>query len=132
MRFNPLIPKGAAPPMAPYSPGVLAGDTIYVSGQLAMDGMGNLVGGSDPRAQTKQVLESIKAILEAADATLEDIAYNMIFIKNTDVYAPMNEIYREYFPSNPPARFCIISELVRPEYLVEITSIAHRQKNLTR
>lgn len=127
MPFVPLIPKGSPPPLAPYSPGAAAGDTIYVSGTLALDKDGKLVGKDDPRAQTRHVLESIRSVLEAGGAKLSDVAYNMIFIKRADCYAPMNEVYKEFFPGTPPARFCIICELVKPEFLVEITSIAHKR-----
>ena len=57
--------------------------------------------------------------------SLEDIAYNMIFIKRASDYAAVNEVYKEFFPGAAPARFCIICELVKPEFLVEISSIAH-------
>jgi aminoacrylate peracid reductase len=126
MPFVPLIPKGSAPPLAPYSPGTLAGDTIYVAGTLALDASGNLVGKDDARAQTRHILKAIQAVLEAGGASLSDIAYNMIFIKRASDYAALNEVYKEFFPGTPPARFCIICELVKPEFLVEIASFAHR------
>ena len=127
MPFVPLIPKGSPPPLAPYSPGSAAGDTIYVSGTLAIDQSGALVGKDDARAQTRHILKTIQAVLEAGGANTSDIAYNMIFIKRGQDYAAMNEVYREFFPSTPPARFCIICELVRPEFLVEISSVAHKR-----
>lgn len=126
MPFLPLIPKGSAPPLAPYSPGSAAGDTIYVSGTLALDQAGALVGKDDARAQTRHILKAIESVLHAGNATLADVAYNMIFIKRAQDYAAVNEVYREFFPGIPPARFCIICELVKPEFLVEISSIAHK------
>ena len=120
MPFVPLIPKGSAPPLAPYSPGTRAGDTIYVSGTLALDQNGALVGKDDARAQTRHILQSIQAVLEAGGASMADIAYNMIFLKRTSDYAALNEVYKEFFPGTPPARYCIICELVKPEFLVEI------------
>ena len=127
MPFTPLIPKGSAPPLAPYSPGAAAGDTIYVSGTLALDKEGKLVGKDDVRAQTRHVLKAIESVLEAGGAKMSDIAYNMIFIKRTSDYAAVNEVYKEFFPGTPPARYCIICELVKPEFLVEVSSIAHRK-----
>ena len=88
---------------------------------------GKLVGKDDPKAQTRHILESIRSVLEAGGAKMSDVAYNMIFIKRADCYAPMNEVYKEFFPGTPPARFCIICELVKPEFLVEISSIAHKR-----
>lgn len=127
MPFVPLIPKGSAPPLAPYSPGSQAGDTIYVSGTLALDASGNLVGKDDARAQARHILESIRSVLEAGGASMADVAYNMIFIKRREDYGALNEVYKEYFPGTPPARYCIVCELVKPEFLVEISSIAHRR-----
>ena len=53
------------------------------------------------------------------------MTFNHIFLADMSGYAAMNEVYREYFPENPPARYCIRADLVRPEFLVEIASIAH-------
>jgi aminoacrylate peracid reductase len=125
MPRRPIIPAGSAPPLAPYSPGVRAGNTVYVSGVLALDKDGGLVGQGDVRAQTRHVIQSIEAVLKAAGGTLDDVAYNAIFLANLADYAAMNEIYREYFGKNPPARYCIEAKLVKPEFLVEISSIAH-------
>ena len=127
MPFMPLIPKGSAPPLAPYSPGAAAGDTIYVSGTLALDKEGKLVGKDDVRAQARHVLKAIESVLEAGGATMSDIAYNMIFIKRASDYVAVNEVYKEFFPGTPPARYCIICELVKPEFLVEVSSIAHKR-----
>jgi aminoacrylate peracid reductase len=96
MSYKVVVPKGSAPPLAPYSPGTKAGDAVYVSGTLALDSQGKLIGKGDVKAQTRHIL-----------------------------YAAMNEVYREYFPVNPPARYCIRADLVKPELLVEIASIAH-------
>jgi aminoacrylate peracid reductase len=114
-----------SPPLAPYSPGAKAGNVLYVSGTLAMDVTGRTVGVGDVRAQTRHVLESIKSVLVAAGGTTTDITFNQIFLKDLGDYAAMNEVYREYFPANPPARYCIRADLVKPEFLVEIASTAH-------
>jgi aminoacrylate peracid reductase len=129
MPYTPIVPKGSAPPLAPYSPGArvvtAAGSTIYVSGTLAIDKEGKTVGVGDAKAQTRFILESIRAVLEAAGGSLKDIAFNHIFLKDLRDYAAMNEVYREFFPAQPPARYCIRADLVKPEFLVEIASIAH-------
>jgi len=125
MPYTPIIPKGSAPPLAPYSPGAKAGKAVYVSGTLAIDKDGKTVGAGDVRAQTRFVLESIKSVLEAAGGSMKDIAFNHIFLKDLKDYAAMNEVYREYFPSAQPARYCIRADLVKPEFLVEVASIAH-------
>lgn len=122
--FTPIIPEGSAKPIAPYVQGTRAGNTIYVSGMLSLDKDGAVLHPNDAAAQTKTVIEQIKAVLEKAGAGLEDIAYNMIFISDIQYYAAMNDVYAMYFRS-PPARFCIISQLVKKDCVVEITSIAH-------
>ena len=128
MPHKPIIPPGSPPPLAPYSPGVRAGNVVYVSGTLAMDANGKVVGEADARAQTRAVLESIKSVIIAAGGSMADIAFNQIFLKDLADYAAMNEVYREYFPSAQPARYCIRADLVKPEFLVEIASIAHLPK----
>lgn len=60
MPFEVIVPKGSPPPLAPYSPGAKAGNAVYVSGALALDSQGKLVGAGDVKAQTRQVLETIK------------------------------------------------------------------------
>lgn len=125
MAHTPIIPAGSAPPLAPYSPGVRAGNSIYVSGMLAIDKDGKSVGIGDITAQTRHVLDSVKAVIEAGGGKMSDIAYNAIILKDLADYAAMNKVYAEYFPSNPPARYCIKADLVKPEFLVEITSVAH-------
>ncbi|MDA0785359.1 MAG: Rid family hydrolase [Proteobacteria bacterium] len=125
MAHEAIIPPGSAPPLAPYSPGVRTGNTIYVSGILAMDADGKTVGAGDIRVQTRHVIESIKSVVEAGGGKLSDVAFNQIFLADLGDYAGMNEIYREYFGDNPPARYCIKAELVKPAFLVEISSTAH-------
>jgi len=128
MPRKPIIPAGSPPPMAPYSPGVVADNILYVSGVLAMDASGKTVGAGDATAQTRAVLESIKSIVEAAGGTMADVTMNSIFLKDLTDYAAMNAVYKEFFPSEFPARYCIRADLVKPEFLVEIASIAHLPK----
>jgi aminoacrylate peracid reductase len=90
-----------------------------------MDKNGKTVGKGDAAQQTRQVLENIKGVLEAAGCTMSDVVFNAIFLKDMSDYAAMNSVYREYFPDSPPARYCIRADLVKPEFLVEIASTAH-------
>lgn len=125
MAHEAIIPPGSPPPLAPYSPGVRTGNTIYVSGILAMDSDGNTVGVGDIKAQTRHVIEAVRGVVEAGGGKLADVAFNQIFLADLGDYVGMNEVYREYFGDNPPARYCIKAELVKPEFLVEISSTAH-------
>lgn len=83
---------------------------------------------AEATAQTRAVLESIKSIVEAAGGTMADVTMNSIFLKDLGDYAAMNAVYKEFFPSEFPARYCIRADLVKPEFLVEIASIAHLPK----
>jgi len=123
-----IVPPGSAPPRAPYSPGVMVesgGRVLHVSGMLALDGAGALVGADDVRAQTRCVLDAIRAVVEAAGGTLADVAMNQIFLRDLADYAAFNEVYGEYFPQPSPARYCVRADLVRPEFLVEVVSTAY-------
>ena len=124
MAGQPVIPKGSPPPLAPYSPGFQSGETVYTSGMLPMDKAGNLVGGDDAGAQTRQVLENIKAVLEAAGGSMNDVMFNLIFLADFADYQKMNEAYGSFFPNNPPARACVQAGLVKPEFKVEIAATA--------
>ena len=101
------------------------GKLVFISGMTARRPDGSIAGIGDISAQTRQVCENIKAAVEAAGGTLKDVAFNTIFLNDLANYAGMNEVYREFFPSEPPARYCIRVDLVKPEFLVEIASIAH-------
>ena len=128
MAHTPIIPPGSAPPLAPYSPGVrvsAASEVVHVSGMLALDAAGAIVGVGDVRAQTRCVLDAVKAVIEAAGGSLADVAMNQIFLKDLADYAAFNEVYREYFPGNHPARYCIRADLVKPEFLVEVAATAY-------
>jgi aminoacrylate peracid reductase len=119
-----IIPEGSPPPLAPYSPGMKVGDAIFVAGTIALDAEGKVVGKGDISLQTEQVIKNIRDVLQATGAGLEDIVMMHIFITDFNNYAPMNEVYAKYFSTNPPARFCVKCELVKPEFLIEMAAIA--------
>jgi aminoacrylate peracid reductase len=123
--MTPIVPPGAGKPLAPYSPGVMADNVVYVSGTLPLDANANVVFPGDPTAQTHHVLRSIQSVIEAAGGTMADVTNNSIFITDWANYAAINAVYAEYFPGDKPARFCILCGLVKPDALVEIATIAH-------
>jgi aminoacrylate peracid reductase len=125
MSFTPINPPQFPTPIAPYSAGTRAGDTIYVSGTLALGEGGTVLYPDDAGAQTRQVLETIAAVLEAGGASLADVAFNHIFLTDWSDYAAMNAVYAEFFPGAKPARYCIQCGLVKPGLRVEIASVAH-------
>lgn len=125
MHFETINPPQFPTPIAPFSAGAKAGNTVYVSGTLALGEGGVVLHPGDATAQTRHVLEVIKTTLEAAGATLADVAFNHIFLKDWADYAAMNAVYADYFPGAKPARYCIVCGLVKPDCLVEIASVAH-------
>ena len=119
-----IAPQGMTFPSF-LSPGALVGNTLYVAGMCSVDANVNVIGIGDIKVQTRQVIEYIKAVVEEAGGALQDVVFNSIFLRNLDDFEEMNKIYIEYFAPNPPPRYCIRAELVAPDGLVEICSIAH-------
>ena len=110
----------------PLSPAVRAGDFIYVSGQVPVDAQGNIVTG-DIKAQTRQVLENIKAALALAGATLEDVVKTTAWLQDARDFGGFNQVYGSYFPKEPPARSTAESRLMI-DIKVEIEAIAYSPK----
>jgi aminoacrylate peracid reductase len=120
-----VVPEGTSKPIAPFSPGTLADGIVYVSGTLPFDANNDVVHVGDAAAQTRHVLETIKSVITTAGGTMEDVTMNHIFITDWANYAAVNAVYAEYFPGDKPARYCILCGLVKPEALVEISTVAH-------
>lgn len=125
MPFEAINPPQFPAPIAPYSAAAKAGNILYVSGMLALGEGGAVLHVGDAAAQTRHVLEAIKTTVEAAGGGMADIAMNHIFLKDLGDYAAFNAVYATYFPGDKPARYCIRADLVKPECLVEIASVAH-------
>ena len=90
--------------IGPYSQSVLAGNTLYISGQLGMDpDTGKMVQGG-VTAQTRQAIENVKAILAQADMTLQNIVRVEVFLADIQDFSSMNEVYASYFTEQFPAR----------------------------
>jgi len=101
------------------------GRTLYVSGQVAVDREGNLVGAGDVTAQARQVFENLKAALAAADASLDDIVKITVFMKDVSQLQAFRAVRDVYFPGEKPASSLVqISQLVAPELLLEVEAIA--------
>ena len=112
--------------IGPYSQAIEAGGFIFVSGQIPLiPATGEIVEGSI-EVQTARVLENLKAILEAAGASLEDVVKTTVYITNMDDFAKVNGIYGQYFQENPPARVCVEVSKLPKGALVEIDVIAAR------
>ncbi len=110
--------------IGPYAQAIKAGAFIYTAGQIPIDPKtGEFVSGGIA-AQTRQVLENLKAVLEAGGSSLEKVVKTTVFLRNMSDFAVMNEIYAEYLGQIKPARSTVaVSELPRGA-LVEIDLIA--------
>jgi len=118
--YTPRGPK----PIGPYSQAVRANGFLFVSGQVGFDPQSGEFVGSDVRSQTERVLESLKAILEAAGVTLNHVVKTTVFLKDMNDFPAMNEVYAKYFASAPPARSTVQAAKLPKDALVEIDVIA--------
>jgi len=107
----------------PTSAAVRAGDLVYLSGTTAESEGGTPVAGG-VGVQTTSVLERMRGLLEAAGSSLDGVVSVMVYLTSASDFGEMNDAYRAYWPSNPPTRTTVITELVTPGALVEISMIA--------
>ena len=110
-----------------YSSGVEApaGRTVYVSGQVAFDAEGNVVGEGDIKLQTETVLEHVKTVVEEAGGGMEDIVKVTVFITDMGLYDDIHEVRRRYFEEPFPASSMVeVSALIDPRLLIEIEAVA--------
>jgi 2-iminobutanoate/2-iminopropanoate deaminase len=118
---SPNAPK----PVGPYSKAVIAGNTLYISGQLAIDPKTNQLIESDIAAQTRQVMMNIQAILQAANFSLNDVVQTTVYLTSMTLFADFNKEYAKYFPEVPPARTTVACEL-KAGALVEVSAVAYK------
>lgn len=108
----------------PLSPLTRIGDTLYTAGQVGVDPATRAVP-EGIRAQTRQVLLNLRAVLALAGADLSHVVKTTVFLTDMADFAEFNEAYREFFPADPPARSTVgVAALARPELIVEIEAIA--------
>ncbi len=110
--------------IGPYSQAVKVGEMIFVSGQIPIDpATGDIVQG-DIKAQTRQVLTNLDAVLKAAGSSLEKAVKTTVYITNMDEFSQVNEVYGEFFTDQPPARACVEVSRLPKGVAVEIDAIA--------
>ena len=110
--------------LGPYSQGIEVNGTLYVSGQIPFVPETMTLVSDDVKAQTRQSLENVKAIVEAAGYTMQDVVTAGVFIKNMDDFAAINEVYAEYLGDVKPARACVEVARLPKDVKVEIEVIA--------
>ena len=120
-----IVSTDAAPrAIGPYSQAIRAGEFLFLSGQVALDPRTGQLVGSDIKQQTRQVLENVRAILEAAGSSLRQVVKCTVFLADMNDFGPMNEEYGSFFQDQPPARTTVqVAKLPRGA-LVEIDVIA--------
>lgn len=115
----------APAPIGPYNQAILSGNTLYTSGQIAINPETNELVLSDIKAETTQVMHNLKAVLEAANMTFEDVIKSSIFISNMNDFAQINAVYGSYFDeANAPARETVQVACLPKNVNVEISMIA--------
>lgn len=124
MKKQAISTKKAPAAVGPYSQAIKAGGFLFVSGQIPINPeTGELVTG-DIKAQTHQVLKNVKAILEEAGLTMDDVVKATVFISDMDQFAAVNEVYAQYFGDVPPARACVEVARIPKDVGVEVEVIA--------
>jgi 2-iminobutanoate/2-iminopropanoate deaminase len=119
-----IFSKEAPAPIGPYSQAVKAGNTLYVSGQIALDAdTGELIN-ENITEETHAVMKNLEAVLRAAGFAFADVVKCTIFIKDMGQFATINEAYGQYFKSNPPARETVEVNKLPKNVNVEISCIA--------
>jgi len=116
---------GLAPPAGHYSHGIIAsGRMLFVAGQVALDEHGQLVGRGDAASQARQVLMNLKRVVEAAGASMADVARTTVYLTRLENRGPVGKVRAEFFPSPPPANtLLVVASLAQPEFLVEIDAV---------
>ena len=119
-----ILTKSAPEPIGPYSQAIQVGNLLFCSGQIPLDPKSGQVQESDVEGQTHRVLDSLKAVVEAAGYSLNDVVKTTIFLKNMSDFPKVNQVYASYFRETPPARSTIEVARLPRDVLVEIEAIA--------
>ena len=114
----------APEPVGPYSQAVIAGNTLYCSGQIAIDPSTGKLSDGNITEQAHLCIKNIKNILKAANMNLTNIVKTSCFLKEMGDFAEFNEVYAQYFNENKPARSCVAVKELPKGALVEIEVIA--------
>ena len=117
--------QNAPAAIGPYSQAIMAGGTLYSSGQLGIDPATNALP-EGIEAQARQSLQNIRAILEEAGLSVSDVVKTVVFLKNMADFSAVNEIYAAFFGSHKPARSCVEVSQLPKGGLIEIEVVARR------
>jgi 2-iminobutanoate/2-iminopropanoate deaminase len=125
-RAQPVSASNLPAPLGPYSPGIVLGNLVFVSGQAGRDPATGRLAGPDVETQTEQVLRNIATILEAAGSSLQHVLRCGVFLVDMKEFPRMNEVYARTFGSHRPARTTVeVSGLPGEGLRVEIDAVAY-------
>ncbi len=124
MNKNIINTPSAPKAIGPYSQAVLADGWLYVSGQIPLDPVSNNIVSDDIKQQTRQVLDNIKAIVASAGGTLDNIVKTTVYMQDLSEFPLMNEVYQQYFTTNPPARATVEVAKLPKNVKIEIDAVA--------
>jgi 2-iminobutanoate/2-iminopropanoate deaminase len=121
---TPVQISSAPLPIGPYSQAIKSGNLVFVSGQIAIDPASGALVAGDAAAQTRVIMGSIQAILEAAGSSLARVAKTTIFLTDLADFTAVNQVYGEFFTFEPPARSCVQVSALPKGAKVEIEVIS--------
>jgi len=120
-----VLTKEAPAPIGPYNQGIIArGSFVFIAGQVPIEPRSGQVVPGDIKAQTRQVLKNLQAILEKTGLQFENVVKTTVFLQDMNEFAGMNEVYAEFFKIDPPARSTIEVARLPRDVKVEIEAIA--------
>ena len=127
MERNPIQPQTVSTPASNYSQALVVecGRVLFVSGQVPVDGEGNLVGAGDFPAQASQVFENIKAIVEEAGGSMANVIKITVFLTDIATYKDFAQVRSQYVQEPYPAATLVaVQSLVDPQWMIEVEAIA--------
>ncbi len=124
MTLTKILTNNAPAPIGPYSQGIISSDLLFTAGQIPLEPRTGQVIQGDIKAQTRQVLMNLKAILEQGGSSLGQVVKTTVFLSDMNEFAGMNEVYGEFFSANAPARSTVEVARLPRDVKVEIEAIA--------
>jgi len=124
MRKEIILTSDAPAPIGPYSQAIKVGNLVFTAGQLPIEPKTNQVHEASKEGQTRQVLTNLKAILEKAGASLNDVVKTTVYLKDLNDFQAMNNVYGEFFAEEPAARSAIEAARLPKDVKVVIDAIA--------
>jgi 2-iminobutanoate/2-iminopropanoate deaminase len=122
---QPISTKNAPEAIGPYSQGIVAGGSfVFSAGQIPLDSETGALVGETITDQTHQALKNLKAVMEAAGSSLEQVIKTTVFLQDMNDFAAMNDVYAQYFSVHPPARSAVEVAKLPKGALVEIEAVA--------